>query len=65
MVGKGPDRRYPEMVLEPLGSNNPQARSDSGRSMFVTEVQSYETSRENDLKMAMGEMVNVWQQAQR
>ena len=21
MTGKGPDRRYPEMVLEPLGSN--------------------------------------------
>ena len=21
MAGKGPDRRYPEMVLEPLGSN--------------------------------------------
>ena len=24
MAGRGPDRRYPDMVLEPLGSNSGQ-----------------------------------------
>ena len=30
MAGKGPDRRYPETVLEPLGSN-----SLSNRNIFI------------------------------